>query len=78
MRTLADNHRLAYLPEIAELFDSLKDDAEGVADVTVTSAAPRSSIGISATPSETDQSIVLVGSATQNGTPLSRAANAFR
>ena len=40
VRTLAENHRLGYLPEIAELFDSLKDDAEGVADVTVTSAAP--------------------------------------
>jgi F-type H+-transporting ATPase subunit delta len=39
VRTLADNHRLGYLPEIAELFDELKDDAEGVADVTVTSAA---------------------------------------
>jgi len=39
VRTLADNHRLGYLPEIAEVFDSLKDDAEGVADVTVTSAA---------------------------------------
>jgi F-type H+-transporting ATPase subunit delta len=40
VRTLADNHRLGYLPEIAELFDTLKDDAEGVVDVTVTSAAP--------------------------------------
>ena len=40
VRTLAANHRLGYLPEIAELFDTLKDDAEGVADVTVTSAAP--------------------------------------
>jgi F-type H+-transporting ATPase subunit delta len=39
VRTLADNHRLGYLPEIAELFDTFKDDAEGVADVTVTSAA---------------------------------------
>ena len=39
VRTLADNHRLGYLPEIAELFATLKDDAEGVADVTVTSAA---------------------------------------
>ena len=38
VRTLADNHRLGYLPEIAELFDTFKDDAEGVADVTVTSA----------------------------------------
>ena len=40
VRTLADNRRLGYLPEIAELFDTLKDDAEGVEDVTVTSAAP--------------------------------------
>ena len=37
---LAENRRLAYLPEIAALFDELKDKAEGVADVTVTSAAP--------------------------------------
>jgi len=40
VRILADNHRLGYLPEIAQLFDSLKDEAEGVADVTVSSAAP--------------------------------------
>jgi F-type H+-transporting ATPase subunit delta len=40
LRTLADNHRLPYLPEISAQFDSLKDAAEGVADVTVTSAAP--------------------------------------
>ena len=39
VRTLAANHRLAYLPEISTLFDTLKDEAEGVADVTVTSAA---------------------------------------
>jgi F-type H+-transporting ATPase subunit delta len=39
VRALADNHRLGYLPEIAELFATFKDDAEGVADVTVTSAA---------------------------------------
>jgi len=39
VRTLAANRRLAYLPEIAELFDTLKDAAEGMADVTVTSAA---------------------------------------
>ena len=39
VRTLADNHRLGYLPEIAEMFGTFKDDAEGVADVTVTSAA---------------------------------------
>jgi F-type H+-transporting ATPase subunit delta len=39
VRTLAANHRLGYLPEIGALFASLKDDAEGVADVTVNSAA---------------------------------------
>ena len=39
IRTLADNHRLAFLPEISALFDEMKDDAEGVIDVTVTSAA---------------------------------------
>jgi len=36
---LAVNRRLAYLPEISALFDELKDAAQGVADVTVTSAA---------------------------------------
>jgi len=40
VRTLADNHRLAVLPEIATLFDELKSEEEGVVDVTVTSAAP--------------------------------------
>ena len=40
VQTLAENRRLAYLPEISSLFDELKDDAEGVVDVTVTSAAP--------------------------------------
>jgi len=40
LRTLADNHRLPYLPEISAQFDALKDAAEGVADVTVISAAP--------------------------------------
>lgn len=39
VRTLAANHRLAYLPEICEQFEVLKDAAQGVADVTVTSAA---------------------------------------
>jgi F-type H+-transporting ATPase subunit delta len=38
--TLAENRRLGYLPEISKLFDQLKDAAEGVVDVTVTSAAP--------------------------------------
>jgi F-type H+-transporting ATPase subunit delta len=37
---LAENRRLAYLPEIAQRFDRLKDEAEGVVDVHVTSAAP--------------------------------------
>jgi F-type H+-transporting ATPase subunit delta len=40
VRTLAENHRLAYLPEISKLFDGMKDEAERVVDVTVTSAAP--------------------------------------
>ena len=40
VRTLAANRRLAYLPEIATQFDTLKAAAQGVADVTVTSAAP--------------------------------------
>jgi F-type H+-transporting ATPase subunit delta len=39
-RLLADNKRLGYLPEISRLFDQLKDEAEGVVDVNVTSAAP--------------------------------------
>lgn len=39
IRTLADNGRLAYLPEISTLFDALKSESEGVIDVTVTSAA---------------------------------------
>ena len=39
VRTLAVNRRLAYLPEISARFDTLKDAAQGVADVTVTSAA---------------------------------------
>jgi F-type H+-transporting ATPase subunit delta len=39
VRTLAANRRLAYLPEIGAQFDTLKDAAQGVADVVVTSAA---------------------------------------
>src|SRR5579872_1223703 len=39
VHTLAENRRLAYLPEISTLFDELKDEAEGVIDVEVTSAA---------------------------------------
>jgi len=40
VRTLAHNRRLSYLPEIAARFDVLKDADAGVADITVTSAAP--------------------------------------
>jgi len=40
VRTLAASRRLAVLPEIAELFDTLKDAEQGVADVTITSAVP--------------------------------------
>jgi F-type H+-transporting ATPase subunit delta len=39
-RTLAENHRLGFLPEISALFDEYKDEEESVVDVTVTSAAP--------------------------------------
>src|SRR5471030_519234 len=39
LQTLAENRRLARLPEISVLFDELKDTEEGVMDVTVTSAA---------------------------------------
>jgi F-type H+-transporting ATPase subunit delta len=38
--TLTEARRLNCLPEISTLFDALKDEAEGIADVTVTSAAP--------------------------------------
>ena len=40
VRTLAENRRLGYLPEIATIFSELKDAEEGIVDVTVTSAAP--------------------------------------
>ena len=36
--TLAQNRRLALLPQIATLFDALKDEAQGTVDVTVTAA----------------------------------------
>jgi F-type H+-transporting ATPase subunit delta len=39
VRVLADNRRLRILPDIARLFQAMKDDAEGTVDVTVTSAA---------------------------------------
>jgi F-type H+-transporting ATPase subunit delta len=40
VQTVAENRRLARLPEISRLFDELKDAEEGVVDVTVSSAAP--------------------------------------
>src|SRR5487761_306278 len=40
VRALADNRRLALLPEVSARFDELKSAAEGIIDVTVTSAAP--------------------------------------
>ncbi len=40
VKTLAENRRLGYLPEISRMFDELKDASEGIVDVTVTSAAP--------------------------------------
>jgi F-type H+-transporting ATPase subunit delta len=36
---LAENKRLPYLPEISRLFNRFKDEAEGVVDVQITSAA---------------------------------------
>jgi F-type H+-transporting ATPase subunit delta len=39
VRTLAENRRLAFLPEISSQFEALKDETQGVVDVTVTSAA---------------------------------------
>jgi F-type H+-transporting ATPase subunit delta len=39
VRVLADNRRLRILPDIARLFQAMKDEAEGTVDVTVTSAA---------------------------------------
>ena len=38
--TLAENRRLGYLPEIAAMYETLRADAENVADVEVTSAVP--------------------------------------
>ncbi|HEY4342092.1 MAG TPA: F0F1 ATP synthase subunit delta [Steroidobacteraceae bacterium] len=40
VRTLAETRRLDCLEQIAALFDAYKDEAEGIADVTVTSAVP--------------------------------------
>ena len=40
VQALAEARRLDCLPEIAALFDGYKDEAEGIADVAVTSAVP--------------------------------------
>jgi F-type H+-transporting ATPase subunit delta len=40
LRLLAENGRLAVLPEIAELFDGLKSDVENSIDVVLTAATP--------------------------------------
>ena len=40
LRMLADNRRLGFLPEISRLFQQFKDEAEGLVDVQLTSAAP--------------------------------------
>ena len=40
LTVLADNRRLALLPEIAQQYDELKAEAERVVNVTVTSAQP--------------------------------------
>lgn len=37
---LAENRRLPYLPEISQLFNQLKDEAERVVEVGITTAAP--------------------------------------
>lgn len=37
---LAENKRLPFLPEIVQIFEQLKADAERVVDVSITSAAP--------------------------------------
>ena len=41
-RTLADNGRLGVLPEIAEAYETLRDEAEGRIEVEVRSATPLS------------------------------------
>ncbi len=40
IKLLAESKRLPFLPEIAQIFDQLKADAERVVDVSITSAAP--------------------------------------
>ena len=42
---LAENHRLALLPEIASQYEALRADAENTVDVEVTSAVPLDEIG---------------------------------
>jgi F-type H+-transporting ATPase subunit delta len=37
---LAENKRLPFLPEISQIFNQLKDDAERVVDVQITAAVP--------------------------------------
>jgi F-type H+-transporting ATPase subunit delta len=44
LRLLAENGRLAVLPEIAELFDKLKADVENSIDVVLTAATPVSPV----------------------------------
>jgi F-type H+-transporting ATPase subunit delta len=40
IRLVAENKRLAFLPEISQVFEGLKADSERVVDVSITSAAP--------------------------------------
>lgn len=40
IRLVAENKRLAFLPEIAQVFEGLKADSERIVDVAITSAAP--------------------------------------
>lgn len=42
VRVLVDAHRIELLPEIAELFEAFRADAEGVAKATIESAQPLS------------------------------------
>lgn len=47
LSVLAENHRLAVLPEIAGLFDALRAEAEQVVKATITSARPVEAIELS-------------------------------
>jgi F-type H+-transporting ATPase subunit delta len=40
IRLVAENKRLAFLPEIAQVFEGLKAESERIVDVSITSAAP--------------------------------------